>query len=188
MNRVRRDALAAGAALFYAAAWAQPLAPQGVPPEVAAALPGAQMQGSGTLRVLFFRVYDAVLWRGEQAVGTDFATTPLAVEAVYARQVDHHDLVEKTLEQLRLQTSIEPSTAARWRQQLQPLLPTVQSGDRLTALNEPGRGLQMFLNGRATGRIDDPRLAALFFGIWLSPQTSQPELRQALLGETAPAR
>ena len=38
--------------------------------------------------------------------------------------------------------------------------------------------------------IDDAELARLFFGIWLSPQTSEPALRSALLarspGATAP--
>lgn len=159
-----------------------------VPPEVAAAVPGARLQGSGTLRVLFFRVYDARLWHGEQVVGADFMAAPLALEAVYARSVGGQELVEETLKQLHLQSPFDEATGTRWRQRLQVLLPTVKEGDRLTVVNEPGRGLQMFLNGRATGRIDDPRLAGLFLGIWLAPQTSQPALRQALLGNGVAGR
>ncbi len=34
-----------------------------VPPEVAAALPGATLQGSGRLRFIGLSVYDARLWR-----------------------------------------------------------------------------------------------------------------------------
>lgn len=180
-------AAAAAAVVLCTAAWAQPAALAEAPPEVAAALPGAVLQGSGTLRVLFFHVYDARLWRGGQRVGADFAETPLALTVTYARKVDGADLVGKTLEQLRRQAGFDEAAAARWAQALRPLLPTVQPGDRLTAVNAPGHGLRMFLNGSAIGHLDDPRLAHLFFGIWLSPQTSEPALRQSLLGDAATA-
>ena len=37
------------------------------------------------------------------------------------------------------------------------------------------------MNGKPTGEIRDAEFARLFFGIWLSPKTSEPELRAALL-------
>jgi hypothetical protein len=37
-------------------------------------------------------------------------------------------------------------------------------------------------NGKPIGEIKDPEFARLFFGIWLSPQTSAPEMRRELLG------
>ena len=33
------------------------------------------------------------------------------------------------------------------------------------------------------GDVRDPLFAKLFFGIWLSPQTSEPQLRRALLAQ-----
>jgi hypothetical protein len=37
------------------------------------------------------------------------------------------------------------------------------------------------LNGQPAGEIRDPEFARLFFGIWLSPRTSEPAMRRALL-------
>ena len=38
------------------------------------------------------------------------------------------------------------------------------------------------LNGRAGGELRDAEFARRFIGIWLGEQTSQPALRQSLLG------
>ena len=62
------------------------------------------------------------------------------------------------------------------------LFPDVGDGDTLVGLHLPGVGARFVLNGQVRGQVDDPLFARLFFGIWLSPQTSEPALRQALLG------
>jgi hypothetical protein len=46
----------------------------------------------------------------------------------------------------------------------------------------PGEGATFYQQDIETGRIDDA-LARSFFGVWLDPRTSEPTLRQALLGE-----
>jgi hypothetical protein len=46
--------------------------------------------------------------------------------------------------------------------------------------------VRFFVNAKATGEMRDAELARLFFGIWLSPNTSEPQLRQTLLGLGAP--
>ena len=56
------------------------------PPEVAAALPGARLQGDGQLRFLGLRVYDMRLWAGAPARRRRLgAALPLALEIEYAR-------------------------------------------------------------------------------------------------------
>ena len=40
---------------------------------------------------------------------------------------------------------------------------------------------QFLVNGKPTGEVRDTEFANLFFGIWLSPKTSEPKLRVALL-------
>lgn len=45
----------------------------------------------------------------------------------------------------------------------------------------------MFLvNGKAVGEVADAEFAQRFFGIWLAPTTSEPQLREALLANTRP--
>ena len=63
------------------------------------------------------------------------------------------------------------------------VFPDVTDGDCLIGLATPGNATRFFVNGRATGTIDDPEFAPAFFGIWLSPATSEPRLRQQLLGD-----
>jgi hypothetical protein len=46
--------------------------------------------------------------------------------------------------------------------------------------------VRFFVNGRLGGELRDTEFARFFFGIWLSPQTSEPSLRQALLGQARP--
>lgn len=64
---------------------------------------------------------------------------------------------------------------------LRDLFPDVKSGDSITGVNQPGKGALFLSNGRVLGEISDPEFARLFFGIWLAPQTSEPQLRRNLL-------
>jgi len=57
----------------------------------------------------------------------------------------------------------------------------VRKGDRVTGVHRPGQGAAFWVNGRASGEVLDADFARLFFGIWLSPDTSEPRLREALL-------
>ena len=69
----------------------------------------------------------------------------------------------------------------RWLKVLTALLPDVQSGDRLTGLYQPGQGMRFWRGEQPLGATDDAELARRFFAVWLSPRTSEPVLRSALL-------
>jgi hypothetical protein len=43
------------------------------------------------------------------------------------------------------------------------------------------------MGGRVVGEVPDAEFSRLFFGIWLSPQTSEPGLRQQLIAMTRTA-
>jgi hypothetical protein len=58
----------------------------------------------------------------------------------------------------------------------------VQAGDRITGVQRPREATRFFVNARAVGDVRDAEFTRLFFGIWLAPQTSEPRLRDALLG------
>ena len=79
-------------------------------------------------------------------------------------------------------SSPTPQRRASWQQWLQGAFPDVRAGDRITGINRPGEGAMFLTNGRQTGMVPDTAFARLFFGIWLSPRSSQPQLREALLG------
>jgi hypothetical protein len=75
----------------------------------------------------------------------------------------------------------------RWQQALQAALPDVKSGDHLLGIHQPGAGAVFRMGGRVVGEVSDAEFSRLFFGIWLSPQTSEPALRQQLITATRPA-
>jgi hypothetical protein len=53
-------------------------------------------------------------------------------------------------------------------------------------VNVPGLGARFFVNGALRGELREPGFARSFFGIWLAPVTSEPALREALLGRSRP--
>ena len=158
------------------------LANDAPPPEVAAELPGARLQGSGRLRVLLFQVYDARLWSAAPVVPEVWSTAPLALEVQYLRKLDGKTIAESSLDQMRKQGEIAAATAERWLREMLAIFPDVVAGDRLTAVQLPGTGARIFINGKLKGEVRDPEFARAFFGIWLSPRTSEPALRAALMG------
>ena len=169
-----------------AQAQAQAMAPP-APAELAADMPQARLQGSGRLRFLGLRIYDARLWSGPTPVGAEWAAVPLALELEYARGLAGTQIAERSLVEMRRQAEPTPETAARWLAAMKAVFPDVREGDRITGVNVPGLGARFFHNGRLRGEVLDPDFARQFFGIWLSPRSSEPALRAALLG-TGPAR
>ncbi|MBC7939214.1 MAG: chalcone isomerase family protein [Chitinophagaceae bacterium] len=175
-------AIVAALTLPGAVALAQATAP---PVEVAAELPAARLQGSGTLRYFGFRVYEARLWSGERAVGGDWSAAPLALELEYRRSLDGAQIAELSLTEMRRQGDIGSADAERWLAAMRGWFPDVRPGDRLTAVLRSDRSVRIFFNGTPRGELRDPVFARLFIGIWLAPSTSQPALRESLLGTAA---
>lgn len=163
---------------------AQAAAPA-LPPEVAADLPGARLQGQGRLRFLGLHVYDARLWVGAQVPGADWAAVPFALELQYARRLKGLLIAERSLKEMRRQGDIAEPVAERWLALMVELFPDVGEGDRITGVNQPGVGARFHVNGRLRGEPRELDFARMFFGVWLSPRTSEPDLRDALLGQGA---
>ncbi|WP_415427151.1 chalcone isomerase family protein, partial [Staphylococcus borealis] len=92
------------------------------------------------------------------------------------------EIAKRSLKEMRRQGPIADAQAAAWLAEMEAAFPEVKQGDRISGRYEPGVGAQFYLNGQLRRRIDDAAFARLFFGIWLSPQPSEPALREQLLG------
>lgn len=152
------------------------------PPELLPRLPQAQLRGASRFRYYGFHVYDAQLWVSPGFDPAKWANQPLALCLIYARSLKASDIADRSIQEMRRQTTVSDADAQRWDQAMTAAFADVRSGDRLTGLNQPGVGASFFLNGQATQTIKDARFAELFFGIWLSSATSAPALRRELLG------
>ncbi len=176
----RRSVLLAGLAMPFALAARAASRP--LPPEVAERLPQARLQGSGRLTFFTLHVYDARLWAGPEFKPASYHQQPLALELEYARSLDGKAIAERSIEEILRQAEIADSKAASWLARMSAIFTDVQAGDRITGIQRPNEATAFFLNGRPTGEIRDAEFTPLFFGIWLSPKTSEPGLRKALIG------
>jgi hypothetical protein len=58
----------------------------------------------------------------------------------------------------------------------------VKKGDVLVGVSVPGKEARFYAADRFLATVPDAEFAKAFFDIWLSEKTSEPKLRQRLLG------
>jgi hypothetical protein len=156
-------------------------------PAVSAAMPQAQLIGKARLRVFGFQIYDVWLWAAPDLRSqgdTGYTTQPLGLELSYLRDFKGLDMAERSIKEMRRSAPISSAQEARWLLEMQRVLPSVKQGDRVLSIHKPGTGVDFWVNGQPVGAIQDAAFAQLFFGIWLSPKTSEPQLRALLLGDS----
>lgn len=166
---------------------AAPSAGDTPPTEVLRRLPTAGLQGRGTLRFLGLHIYDALLWADPAFDGNRYAAQPLALELRYARSLYGSMIAERSLREMERAGSIPAAQSERWLAFMRQAFPDVGAGDRITGLWSPADETSEFvINGKPGKALRDRAFGERFFGIWLSSSTSEPALRQALLGRKAP--
>ncbi len=156
-----------------------------MPAELLLELPGAQARGSATLRFLGFSVYEARLWvqRGFQA--RSYAQSPFGLELNYLRALSGPLIAERSLKEMRLQGPLPEEREQAWLQAMVRAFPDVKAGDRITGVHTPGVGARFWFNGQSRPAVRDADFSAVFFGIWLSEASSEPQMRKQLLGSSS---
>ncbi|MGA0572110.1 chalcone isomerase family protein [Variovorax sp. VNK109] len=186
---MRSAALLLACVLQACPSWAVAQAMTGVttvPPEVQQALPQAQRIGSGRLTVWGFQAYDASLWAAPGFRADNYGDHTFVLELGYLRDFSGESIAERSILEMRRIGSFSDAQATEWTRSMRAAFPDVRRGDRISGIHQPGGKVRFVTNGRATGEIHDETFARLFFGIWLAPQTSEPALRRALLGQAQP--
>jgi hypothetical protein len=146
-----------------------------------ASLPGAQPSAPVRMKVWGFEVYDAKLWTRPGFAPTQYARHPFALELQYLRALKGDAIAQRSLDEMKRQGPINEQQSQAWLKTMQELFPDVKNGDRITGVNQPEQGAEFWVNDRLVGQVNDTQFAQMFFGIWLSPQTSVPDLRKSLL-------
>jgi hypothetical protein len=157
------------------------------PAEVQAELPGVRLRGSGRLTFFGLHVYDARLWVREAFDAAEFERQAFALELEYGRALYGRLIAERSLDEMRRLGEIGAEQGERWLAAMKRSFPDVAKGDRITGVHRPAEAARFFVNGALRGELRDAEFARRFFGIWLAPQTSEPALRQSLLGAPRPA-
>jgi hypothetical protein len=162
-----------------------PAAPGGpaAPRELALEWGGAHLHGRGRLRFLGLHVYDIRLWTPQPGlVPEDWPRRPLALEIEYARGFSARAIADRSLDEMRRAGPVPADLAERWERLLAQTMPDVKPGDRLTGVQQPDGLSRFFHNGERRGEVRDAEFTRRFFGIWLGEASSEPALRDTLLG------
>ena len=126
-------------------------------------------------------MYDASLWVAPGFNPDKLTAQPFALELAYLRNFTNTDIAERSIVEMRRSATLTDAQAKDWTAVMLRVFPNVKKGDRIMGVYRPGAGTAFLVNGRPTGEVMDVEFARLFFGIWLSPKTSEPKMRSALL-------
>ncbi|MEM7465704.1 MAG: chalcone isomerase family protein [Pseudomonadota bacterium] len=144
-----------------------------------AEIPTASLVGEGRLKVLFWKVFDAQLYapRGEWSM-----QAPFALSLNYLRHLDGEKIAERSIDEIRDQGFNNEAKLNEWLRQMRAIFPDVDQTTTLTGVYKPQQETRFYLNGELIGRVDDPAFGERFFKIWLGEKSSQPKLRNKLIG------
>jgi hypothetical protein len=112
-----------------------------------------------------------------------------ALSLIYQRSFSTELLVKRSMQEMTAQHALSEAQREGWEKELKRVLPNVNAQDELVAIFDHHDLARVFVLGKAKGgsayevlgELSEPQLALSFMGIWLSPQTSQPKMRQALM-------
>jgi hypothetical protein len=177
-----RRQLAVSLALFFALG---PAVARTAPQEVHADLPNATLGGDVRFTFLGFSVYDASLWVMPGFSAQDYDRHAFALSLTYLRDFTGEAIAKRSAAEMRRQPGVTEPQLDAWNRRMREVFPDVRKGDRLTGIHRPGEGARFHLNGQPAGAIADADFSRRFFGIWLSAQSSDARLRDALAAQPA---
>ena len=155
-----------------------------LPPEVRVGLPNATLGGNSRFTYFGFDIYDASLWVAPGFSAVDYDRHPFALTLTYLRDFSGEAIAKRSVSEMRRQPGVTDAQLAVWEKRMADTFPNVRKGDRLTGIHRPGEGAVFLLNGQPAGTIQEAEFSRRFFGIWLSTQTSETRLREALITHT----
>ncbi|GLS91926.1 hypothetical protein GCM10007916_29960 [Psychromonas marina] len=138
------------------------------------------MVGQGEMSWLFIDLYQASLY----SPTGDYkqAQYPQALNIIYQKDIDKDHLISATEKEWQ-KLAFNNTQYNGWLNQLDNLWPDIKKGDQLLFMVEDDGSGYFYHNNKLLGGVDNQQFAEAFLSIWLSKNTSEPKLRQQLLGE-----
>ena len=135
--------------------------------------------GQGKLYYFFLHIYDAKLYSENGQISFN---SPFALELEYKRKLYGDKIADRSAEEIRKLGFKDEVKLAAWHSQMKEVFPDGDDGVKLTGYYEPKKPTIFYKDGKKVGNIKDPEFGKWFFGIWLDENTSEPKLREKLLG------
>jgi len=131
--------------------------------------------------LLFWDLYTSTLMTTTGKYPISVENEKLIFHIKYLADINSDDLIVRTVEQWQ-HIGLEEKEYLKYIDSLQALWPDINKGDSLALLMQKGKSV-FYYNGEYLGVIDDAEFGQQFIDIWLSKNTSQPSLREELLGD-----
>lgn len=135
--------------------------------------------GSAKLRVMLWNIYESALYTPS---GNFKGIVPgLALEIEYKRNISKKAFIDYAREEWQKQ-SLYRNESELWLANLKTIFPSVKKGDRLVLKVADSLTSEFYYNDKFIGAIDSANFTSEFLAIWLSEQSSYPDLRDQLVG------
>jgi len=141
-----------------------------------------QLLGKAKFSVLFWDIYDSQLFTTDGRQPFSSLCQHSLFEIHYLRDISQKELIENTVSQWR-HLALSANEYSGFVPLLENIWPDIKAGDQLAMLSH-ARTTVFYLNGKKIGTIESLAFAKAFLRIWLDEKTSEPELRQQLLGDS----
>lgn len=139
--------------------------------------------GETTFSVYFWDIYKAQLSTSSGTYPIDLENDTLVYEIEYLKPITAEGLVERTVEQWQ-HLGLKEDTYQAYLPLLLQMWPNIKAGDTLSlVLIHHSSGF--YHNQKYIGSLSYPQFGIQFVDIWLAKNTSQPQLRNELLGSSA---
>lgn len=142
-------------------------------------IPAAEKIGEARLSVMFWDVYDIALYAADRSLKDK---APIALQLRYLRSISGEKIADRTMVEMRKLGVQDEVKLAAWHRQLRQIFPDVEEGTVLAGILTTSGETIFYHDDAKIGVVKDPAFGQAFFDIWLSKNTSSPEVRQALLG------
>lgn len=138
-----------------------------------------KLVGKGKLSFLFWDIYNASLYTATGQYNEQ--EYPIALQLTYLRDFKKQQLIEETEKQWQKLGFKDQQKIKQWLETLDQLWPDVKENQSITLYIDTQQRSYFYFNDTKLGQLDDPEFANAFLAIWLSEDTSAPEVRKKLI-------
>ena len=135
--------------------------------------------GSAKFSVLFWDIYNSTLYTKSGRYLHEQSPESLLFKIEYFKDITADELIERTVQQWQ-HLGIPKSQYANYIPKLKVIWPDISKGDSLTILVSEKKST-FYFNDKQVGDIEEKNFSRIFLDIWLSPNTSQAQLRAKLI-------
>jgi hypothetical protein len=136
--------------------------------------------GKAKFSVLFWDIYESSLFTTDGQQPFSNLCQHALFEIHYLRDISKKELIDNTVSQWQ-HLSLNENEYLAFLPLLENIWLDINAGDRLSMLSQKGTSV-FYLNRQKIGEIESLTFAKTFLRIWLDENTSEPNLRQQLLG------